>query len=277
MSIIQPFRSRLLLPKKLPFTDPVERRFYYCYRRSGALPFDPLGLGNTQLISDLGGNSAVLAFYDVRQNVTLSGLTVPAWDDVRGAGAGFGPTLSGAGHAPAWDGVNQLVTTDGAATYLASSAVALFNNFGVGLTVVYVGNIPSAASRKFAVAVANAAVQTAGVGLTSESSGFIGARFNGGTATSTAATGSALRLSFAAKESTTAGDVEVPTLAQVRQFGSAAVSANCSLTLGDVVAGGGSLLATSARAILVLAGLYTTTQRDKIKTWAQTYHGVTLL
>lgn len=37
MSIIQPFRSRLLLPKQLPFTDPVERRFYYCYRRSGLL------------------------------------------------------------------------------------------------------------------------------------------------------------------------------------------------------------------------------------------------
>lgn len=263
------------------YGSPAWRRWKHDHHWATTPPAgDPFGAGNTALITSLGGNSAVLGFYDTRKNVTAT-TTVSEWDDVRGS-SGFGPSLIGtSGHQPTWDSANQVITTDGSTVWLASSPVALFANSGVGLTLVYVGTVPSASGTlAYATTVFDSASINAGVGVATSTTNVICARFRAGTANSTVASGATRRLVFAAKESGTAGEVEVPTNAQVRVFGSAATSANCQVTVGGIFPSGTTVsggLAISVRAILVLAGLYTTAQRDALKTWVTTYHNVTLL
>ena len=100
---------------------------------------DPLGEGNTALISALGGNAAVLGFYDARKNVTVSGSTVTQIDDVRGA-VGFGPSLIGTGHAPTWDPVGLTASNTANTMYLQTAASALFDLSGP-MTVINVMSV----------------------------------------------------------------------------------------------------------------------------------------
>jgi len=112
-------------------------------RRQGA-SVDPLGAGNTALVSALGGSSQVIGFWDVRKNVTVSGATVTAWDDVRGS-SGFGPTFVGTGHAPAWDATNLIISNATSSQYLVTAATAALDYSG-GISLVYVGSVPATAT-----------------------------------------------------------------------------------------------------------------------------------
>jgi hypothetical protein len=74
-------------------------------------------------------------------------------------------------------------------------------------------------------------------------------------------------------------NVEVPNGSASANTGSGVgpEAAGSNLIALGAATGGGSAIAIRFRAILIFAGLYTTAQRDALKTWATTYHGVTLL
>jgi len=59
-------------------------------------PGSSLPAGDDSIITSLGGNSSVLAFYDGRSGVATSGANVTSWADVRGS-VGFGPSLTATG------------------------------------------------------------------------------------------------------------------------------------------------------------------------------------
>ena len=236
-------------------------------------PADPLGAGNTALIAALGGNSAVLGFHDARlaSSLTISGSNVAAWADVRGAG--FGPTINknGANAGAVWDAVNLLVKTNGTnATAMFSSAVSLYDT-SQAISLVLVGACVSTVTFASLGRDAGTANQLA----LDASGSVIRANGNGTGIASAVALSTTVRVSFAAKNAGTTAQVEVPSQALVSGTIAASTSAANRLQLG--IGSGLSALGTvNARALLVLAGVYTTAQRDAIKTWATTYHGVTL-
>src|SRR6185312_4112357 len=151
---------------------------------------DPLGEGNTALISALGGNAAVLGFYDARKNVTVSGSTVTQVDDVRGA-VGFGPSLIGTGHAPAFDTVNLLASNPTGTEFLRTAASSIYD-VSVPLTLVHIGSVPTTTS-DFVTAVSNA-TNTQFNCIAKSSGGVIrNIRSGGGANLSVVAAGAALR------------------------------------------------------------------------------------
>lgn len=136
--LIPSFRSRLLLPKQLPFVDPRERRFWYCYRQNGTIPFDPLGAGNTQLLSDLG--ITPVAFHDVR-SLKATGATA-SLADVSGAGT-YGPALvqGTPANQPTFDGT--YLNFNGAGQCLVGSAMAGLT-LSAPVTLAIIAQIPNA-------------------------------------------------------------------------------------------------------------------------------------
>jgi len=102
----------------------------------------------TTLISHLGGDSAVLGFYDARGAVSESAGTAKSWSDARGT-TGFGPTLTSdtIPGRPAWDSAHgKLSFLYKGSSYvpqtLASAASSLFS-LSNKLSFVYVGISPT--------------------------------------------------------------------------------------------------------------------------------------
>jgi hypothetical protein len=112
----------------------------------------------TTLIATLGGNSSVLAFYDARHNVTVSGGRLSSWGDVRGAGFGppLVPTQSGTTHEPVYNGTSGPILfswTDSNAIRTAAPS-SLFD-LSKALTLVYVGSVTLASSGLGSIAIAS--------------------------------------------------------------------------------------------------------------------------
>src|SRR6185312_15810415 len=113
---------------------------------SGA-PADPLGAGNTQLLSNLAVTPK--AFYDVRKNITQASGAVSSLADVSGAGT-YGPALVQATPAnqPTWDGTT--INFDGLASpnsdFLLSTSAIAGLDLSTQLTVALVLDLQAAGS-----------------------------------------------------------------------------------------------------------------------------------
>ena len=246
---------------------------------------DPLGAGNTALIAALGGNSAVLGFWDVRQtsSLTLSGSSVASWSDVRGS-SGFGPTLAPAfaGQKPAWDAVNLLINFTAASSHNLENASVSGWSLATGLSVVLVlGSATAVTSGVFAEV--GAAVTSLRLLTSSPSTSFVVTSRDTASALSTTATtgvfGTATTRRLLLGSTAGSGGVftaEAPTATAKTGTNTGTFSATGTFNLGRT-ASAASFVDMSLRAVIVLVGAYTTGQRDLLKTWATTYHGVTLL
>ena len=164
---------------------------------------DPLGAGNTALIAALGGNAAVLGFYDRRKNVTVSAGTLVQVDDVRGA-SGFGPSLIGTGHAPTWNASAQTASNTANTMYLQTAASAKFD-VSVPLTLITVQSVPTT-SADFVCAVTDGSTNTRVLGVAGPSAGFIRMLKSGSSSVlSTVAGGAAVRLTMVPMSSSAYG------------------------------------------------------------------------
>jgi hypothetical protein len=95
------------------------------------------------LITALGGDAVVPAFYDARTGVGLTGSLVDSWADARGGG--FGPALTATTTArPTYDAVLKTLTFDGTANFLRASAG--YPAFPDSCAVVLVCTIPPGAT-----------------------------------------------------------------------------------------------------------------------------------
>ena len=255
-------------------------------RRGGVVAVvDPLGAGNTQLLSDLTTlGVTTLGLYDVRMGVTLSGATVTGWDDVRGA-SGFGPHLDGTGHAPAWDATNLIISNAVSTQYLHSAAVATFDMVANGgLTLVIIGGVATtAANYSYGIADSSSANRLIAVFNSATTSGKIQGKYDGGGAinpTPTVASDGTIRtIIVTSKSGSTRRAVAIPNAAIVNNPTVAPAAGNNALTIFGFW-GAGVNTGSKIRAALVLAGdlgigvgTALTAPMTTIDTWAATYHG----
>ena len=242
-------------------------------------PADPLGAGNTALISASGLNVTPLAFYDVRKNLTVAGGTASSLADVSGVGT-YGAAIVQATQAdqPAWDGT---VLTFGGATFMLTGSAITGLDLSGTLTVALVADVPSL-SGGVAVAIGAASGGTPSWNVVESVSGVFNTRTNNdvGGVNSTAATGTGnIRLIIASlitSGSNNTVSIEIPTTAKVSGGSATKLAAGGGfLALGGTTAGA-QRIATRFRALIAWSGNYTTGQRDTLKTYATTYHGAVL-
>jgi hypothetical protein len=227
----------------------------------------------TTLVTALGGDASVAAFYDVRTRVTKSGATVSQWDDARG-NAGFGPALVQATgtRKPAWDAANLLITTDGVDDILKSAVIAGFD-MAAGKTLVIVG-YSLQASEKYAAIIQDAGPGT-WLGIKSQGGGSGYWRANiSGSATGNVPVTDAVIHSYFVSNAAAVGKVEVPNQAALTVAITALAAANRELVIGGI--DDGLYSNTVYRAVIVLNGAFTNGQRDSIKAWAVANHGAVL-
>lgn len=235
------------------------------------------------IIAQLGGNAQVPAFYDSRYKVTTAaGPVVSQWDDARGS-TGFGPSLIATGTSrPPWDATNTLIGPfDGIDDEMVAGVNAAFALNGA-CAVFLVASIPSTASIRYPLIVANALSATSrllGFRQAAGAGGTVLGESNNGTtlqtADSTIVVSATRRLWVASKNATTTVAIDVPNHAEVTAVGGAIAAGTNAFTLGDYFAGDGENSKISVRACGFLAFQPNTTQLAALTTWAQTYHGIT--
>lgn len=242
------------------------------------------GTDTADLITALGGNSAVRAFYDYRYEIaSVSGL-VSQWDDVRGAGYGV-PALAQAtsGNRPtlASDGV----TVSSGAHWLRTTSSPVFA-LGDPMTLVVVGALNSQGYLA-SIDTGGGTLPGTAVALVSESvfetklAGVTRASGAGGGYSCGVERGTAVRVLAMARGSTRAADRfftpdQDPSNILIPGAGTGWTSfGGTSEALSVLSAGDGYFGPTDARAcaVLVLDGVATTTQIEDITDWAETYHG----
>ena len=247
---------------------------------SGA-PADPLGAGNTALISNLGVTPFL--FRDVRKNLSLSGSSVTSLADIKGDGT-YGAALVQATSTkqPTWDGT--FIQFSGAASpnnqfLLSTSAVTGFD-LSLQMTYVFVGTL-AGTTGACAFSAGNTSFTAPWIlGLTGN--GTVAPAFetsNGSTgransAVLTSATAVVLVFCTVNVAGTAICTIEIPGLAKVTGTGTptALASGNVFDAVGAETTGAANA-GHAFRAHLAWRGGYTTAQRDTIKTWAATYHG----
>lgn len=253
-----------------------------CRRRHSGV-VDPLGAGNTKLMSDLGVTPFL--FRDVRQGLSLSGSNVTSLPDVSGIGT-YGPALAPplSTNQPTWDGT--FIQFSGAASpnnqYLRSSSAVTGLDLSLQMTYVFIGTL-TGTQGKAAFSAGNTSFTAPWIfGLTG----------NGTTApvfqTSNGTTGRALSAVLTAPSAvvlmictlnvagTALCTIEIPGLAKVTGIGTptALASGNVFDALGAETNGAANA-GNAFRAHLAWRGGYTVGQVTTLKTYAGTYHGWT--
>jgi hypothetical protein len=112
----------------------------------------------TNLIAALGGDTAVLAIYDVRYNVTRVAGHVTTWDDARGTGYGpaLVPTQVGAKYQPLYNGsYGPILFSQTDSNALRTALPSPLFDLSKPLTLVYVGSVTKATSGLGSVAIAS--------------------------------------------------------------------------------------------------------------------------
>jgi len=243
---------------------------------SGA-PADPLGAGNTQLLSDLAVTPKV--FHDVRKSLALSGSTPTALGDVSGVGT-YGPSLTVSGSGMTWDGTT--LKTNGTGYLLSASAVTGLD-LSTQITIALIADIGDKAGGAVPLqigAAANAApwlrlnnASGTGVPITINSSS------HGAGTASTAVTGTGnIRLIIGTINvvGTDAQSIEVPATAKVSGTTATALASGNQLVAIGATTSGTSNANLRFRALIAWAGGYTTAQKNTLITYAQTYHSMVL-
>jgi len=246
------------------------RRWKHDHHWAASAQSDPLGTGNTALISSLGVTP--IFFYDVRKNLTLSGSNVSSLKDVKGDGT-YGPSLTPPGTAPTWDGVT--ITTTGGILISSSTITGL--DLSAQLTVAMIADAGGSAGTDFWQIGPTAAgtpnwrgqVKTGNLFLTSTSTNTVGA-----TSAASTGTGNLRLLIFTLNVvATDAVSIEVPSTAKVSSATAAALtSANYLLALGGTTANS-ARATTRWRAALGWTGGYTPGQASTLLTYAVNFHG----
>lgn len=250
---------------------------------AAAAPADPLPMGNTTLISDLGGDATVLAFFDARQSssITHASNVVSAWQDCR---LGSYPTVSQATEArkPTWDGSAVMTFSDNPGANLvktlATSADALWTLNGVARAVVLIGAIANASGgAKYAGGIQDGAFARYLLVRAEPTDGDIaGITTAGNHFPSVAGSTSTKRIVIVAKNASTGTSIEIPNDTKVSGTGSATGAGDNLFALGGQSASGiGCYLKLNAA--LVLAFEPSAGQVTTLKTYAVAQHGVTLV
>ena len=214
------------------------------------------------LITALGGNSSVLAFYDGRFNVTSSAGVASAWTDVRGGG--FGPAFAATGTGqPAYNGTSTL-TFDGVANAMWTAASALFDVSGP-LSFVMVGS--STATTNWAgIADSSTAVRLLSHFPTSSNYSARGGSPNTTAGSSTVATGSTTRL-LIASSGANAVNIDAPTKTRVSAAITMCATGHNTLSLGSYFQNT-SVKPCIVKAVLIIPRVVTAGDITALKTYA---------
>jgi hypothetical protein len=218
----------------------------------------------TALITALGGNALVPAFYDGRLNVTASLGVASLWRDARGLG--FGPDLTAAGAAqPSYVGNNQLVF-DGVNNQMVSAAVAAFD-LSNPISLVFVASAAAATTGLSMGAISDAGATNV-LDQQFQAGPDWGSFTSGGNSLS-AGVGSAdgvIRV-VALTMTGLATTAQVPNHARQTGTCNAAAAGNRALTLGTYSTGQGKCPSTQY-AVIVYAGVLSAGQVTAILNWA---------
>lgn len=204
---------------------------------------------------------------------------VSQWDDFRG-GTGFGPSFTAAGSArPTWDAANKRLVGDGVNMNMATAASALFDLAGPK-TLYMVISFPTVVGPKYMAAIGDSASPTRLIALgngadDSDPIGYFGSGFI--PCDASVPLSPALRLFIFTKNGTTGVSGLVPNGPKITNvLGGAMPGGNNPLALFTYFAGSGLYHNGQIRAVGVLNREATLADVAALKTWAQTYHGVTL-
>lgn len=94
------------------------------------------------LVAALGGDAAVVALYDARFGITITGSGVSGWADARGA-SGFGPTIVQGTDAarPSYSASERAVTFDGSDDFLRATSAAALTSIADSCALVLVAQL----------------------------------------------------------------------------------------------------------------------------------------
>lgn len=229
------------------------------------------------LISVLGGNTVVSAFYDVRAGVTAT-TTVSQWDDARGA-TGFGPSLVQAtsGNRPAWDPSALTMSFDGIDDTLATVASPLFA-LATPMSLAFVGSVQVLAAASLAMAVTDQSVFTRLFGIRHTGTGagvLTGQLQNSILAGGTVVASTTRRLIVVGTDGLTTISLDIPSVARVAGVSgvAAAATGNNILTIGNTFTGRGEPALLAVRAALCISRQVTAGDVTTLLAWAQANHG----
>lgn len=225
-----------------------------------------------QLVTGLGGDAAVPAFYDRRIRVTHAGGKGSKVEDARGE-AGFGPAAVQTVFAsqPDRDPDTGELSFDGIDDILLTAASSLFD-VAAGKTLVLVGSSEQTASG-YALALRESNNAT-WLGLrTARPSNYTFEAFTGGTPRTVSVASLARRVVFVSATGTTL-KAEVPSLAAASGSYTTLPAANRILAIGGFQS---SIFSkTKVSAVIVVNGAISDAQRDLIRDWAVANHAAVL-
>lgn len=239
-----------------------------------------LPAGNSSLISNLGGDTPVNAFYDARNNVGVTGAAVDYWDDTRG-GAGFAPRISFVGSArPTFNAVSTQIEGDATDDEGTTPPSALFD-LGGAKTLYVICAARGASLPRYTAALHNVSPYTGGRRLMaireSNDVNISGFTYDGTTPAhpdSAVAQGDTIRVIKVSKNATTGLAVEVPNKAAVAATGVDLVAGNNQLTLFNLELGSnGTRSASWIKAVIVLDREGTDTDDNFVRDYAIAQHG----
>jgi len=232
---------------------------------------DPLGAGNTKLLSALGITPTF--FYDRRKSVTSSAGALTAWSDVTGVGTYGGAIVPRVG-APTYNG--SYIATDGATSQMQISVGGI--DISQPWTMALVA-APGTTRVSVGVVVCAGSGFSANQFMACQSNvgGFIGAAAHSTQAASPVAPAThTVRLILSTVNVASAGNVTV----EIPGTGLATSTAGVALTGGQGIVLGasnapGSFAQCDYYALLMWPGGYTAAQRDTLVAWSQDYHNMT--
>lgn len=246
-------------------------------RRRGTLASDI-----RSLVAVLGGDAAVIGFYDARFGITITGTGVSSWADARGS-SGFGPTLVQGTDAarPAYSASERTVSFDGSDDFLRATDSA-YAAVTAACALVWVGTIPSTGgvTTECIADLSDASdVQILTHRRAVNDGVFRVEAAAANAATRTAAAGT--RVHHGRRTASSAGTVTCG--ARIGSAVEGTTTPTVDDLIGDRLTLGGSRADTPSsfgdpiiRALLVIAGDYTSAMQTAVNEWGKSFHGATL-
>jgi hypothetical protein len=252
---------------------PVRRRHRFGAGGGGG---PSLPAGNAQLISDLGGDSVVRAFYDGRNNATTT-----TWDDTRGP-SGFGPQLTPSGSVTFSDVNDEWVQGAAANGFLThTSALSDLNFASTDVTVVAIGKyVSSGGGGVRYVASVGTAINSPGIasGVNGATSIITAVKLGNGGSTDGGQAPTANRIVVAAGWSNSGTQnlmLDVPNDVRVQQNSAAQATGAMKIGALGLPSGGGAAANGGTLAVLIVCkALLDAAQVDLIRDYGAAHHSV---